>query len=342
MEIEDLKNSIKAFSNQLMAEAQARAKCEDEIANLHSQLEERIRRYEPLQRMNEQYVEMKSNKEPKSDLDSTFSRVHSMRQAEGNITPGFISSRERASLEYKQGDSHINKQELEWEIADIIREKEVQLMQQYETKIDRIKDIANTELVNKTALFKEEIDQMKILIQKKDMEVANLQYLLSSDAKKIEELKSDYNRRCELLDAKCKELTSEVDFYKEKLEAKARELERAQVENRRFELDKSSLENKLKELTASMYLKHNEEVMTKKILEDHIKKLENELLNERQRAKTLKREASFYENDMLKRKQEIIESLQSINLQSIKKVKLDTDEKLKVIKSNSIGKQRNI
>jgi hypothetical protein len=324
-----------------MAETQARAKCEDEIANLHSQLEERICRYEPSQRMNEQYMEMKS-KEQRSELDSTFPRMHSMKQVEGNTTPGFASSRERASLEYKQGDSQINKQELEWEIADIIREKEAQLIQQYETKIERIKEIASSELVNKTAALKEEIDQMKVLIQKKGMEVANLQYLLSSDAKKTEELRSDYHRRCELLDARCKELVSEVDFYKEKLEAKVRELEKIQVESRRVELDRSSLEDKLKELAITIKEKNNEEVMTKKILEEHIKKLEDELINEKQRAKILKREASLYEDDMLKRKQEMIELLQSIDLESIKKARLDTDGKLKVSESNSIGKQRDI
>lgn len=345
-EIEELRNSVKAFSDQLMAETQARTKCEEEMTTIKAQLEGGIRKCDGLHKIDSDYFPMPQYmKDSEGNLSGqrvravttkpVVTKSFTVRQGDGrseSLTPGFASSREKApgSSDYNQGESQINRQELEWEIADILRVKEAeqnQLIKQYEDKIDRIKEIASSELASKTTFIKEELSRMKLELQESSMEKERLQHQLELERNKIGEVKYNYEQERSVLISRFEDAKNEIEYYKGKLADMSKELERSQIAHREFDMEMTKTVNKINELSASLQDANKREIIMKRTFQEHIERLERDLMGEQRKSKNLQQERLLYEDDMFKRKQEIINSLQSIDLQSLQGKRFDESEK---------------
>eukprot|EP01022_Parablepharisma_sp_SALTPOND_P005693 TRINITY_DN12334_c0_g1_i1.p2 TRINITY_DN12334_c0_g1~~TRINITY_DN12334_c0_g1_i1.p2 ORF type:complete len:440 (-),score=86.24 TRINITY_DN12334_c0_g1_i1:3308-4627(-) len=356
-EIESLKHSLQAASNQVLSETQKRTQEETEMAELRDELERKIRDCEEIaeqaqeidlernrlvQELKRSEQEQQITREAISNFEKLVTNKNaSILQLEDNLKnlkvelASVKSKAERDQKELKSTLSELQEkyqakqQDLEREITSIVQDKEAereQLSKDWEGKVRRLEQslaLAKNELRNKETLWNEELERKKVALQRSEAEVLHLEQRLEFERKRMEEEKRDWEKQIAIASAKREGVSEEIKFYKQKLDAKAKELEKISRKLDEYEKRERIMRSELEELKDSVQrneAKERSENMIKD-LRENVQGLENELTLERRNTEKLRTEVEKLrdDNEALRRRQGMIQSLKSIDLQNLKK-----------------------
>jgi len=305
LEYKKLSNELKTIKNELKITEQTN---KDTIQNFENLINTK----------NEAVLQLEQDlKNTKSELNLLKSK-HEREKQELNLT-----------IKELQGKTQIKQQDFEREIQSVTLTKQAEnetLIKEYESKIKKLEQgimLSKNELKNKEMLWKEEIDRLRSALEKSEADTTQLEQMINLERKKKDEEKRELEKQISLLTTKKEGNNEEINFYKRKLDSKSKEFLEAQHRIQDLESTEKSLRKEIDTLKDSLENKQSDQKHEQTIRELHekIQNLEQDLnkANENQTKQKAEISKLNEENEMLKRKQVVLQSLKSIDLQNVKK-----------------------
>ena len=316
---EKQQNEIKELKEMLETEIKKREESnerEQEIDLEHGKLKRELRKSEQEKKALES-----SHKEMTNNFESIISTknisilqleddVKSLREELGKVKnqANKVQRESDSELKTMRNKYQIKQQDLESEIIRIAQSKTEEnnkVITDYESKIRLMEQATNllkNEVKNKDQLWQEKLDNKENEWRNYESKIKNLEDELKVYKGKMEETKSEIARQFEIISSK----DEEIKYYKEKLDANDKELNKVNIK-----LEEYAQRENVKDASESSIHIVN---FDKKNIEDDLEKERED--NERLRNEITKIKQENFE---LKKKQKVVPSFNSIELQSLKK-----------------------
>ncbi len=246
------------------------------------------------------------------------------------------------ALKELQGKTQVVQQNADRELTSAIEAKEAEkssMIRDYEGKIRRLEQelmLARNDRKNKEGLWGEEVARCKEMAQRAEADKAQVEQLLDLERKKADEERRDEEKNMTLLAAKRDGLVEEVKFYKSKLDARTKELEEvrkkaAESERRGLALQRdvadlrNSHESQLSTLKKETQLQSEPAIRELKAQVEALTREAQQCKDAEGKAKEALRqreaenEKLASENESLKRKEGLVHSVKSIDLQNVRR-----------------------